>query len=38
VLHRYYKRAQWLQAWDGFPATQRARVADSLLGGSVVRA
>jgi alkylation response protein AidB-like acyl-CoA dehydrogenase len=38
VLHRYYKRAQWLQAWDGFPAVQRARVADALLGDTVVRA
>ena len=23
-LHRYYKRAQWIQAFDGFPARQRA--------------
>jgi alkylation response protein AidB-like acyl-CoA dehydrogenase len=38
ILHRYYKRAQWLQAWDGFPAAQRARVAEALLGGTVVRA
>jgi alkylation response protein AidB-like acyl-CoA dehydrogenase len=30
-LHRYYKRAQWLQAFDGFPAAQRAEVADRLL-------
>ena len=30
-LHRYYKRAQWLQAFDGFPAAQRAEVADQLL-------
>ena len=31
-LHRYYKRAQWIQAFDGFPAVQRAEVADLLLG------
>ena len=30
-LHRYYKRAQWIQAFDGFPAAQRAEVADLLL-------
>ena len=32
-LHRYYKRAQWIQAFDGFPAAQRAEVADHLLAG-----
>jgi alkylation response protein AidB-like acyl-CoA dehydrogenase len=31
-LHRYYKRAQWIQAFDGFPASQRAEVAAALLG------
>jgi alkylation response protein AidB-like acyl-CoA dehydrogenase len=31
-LHRYYKRAQWIQAFDGFPAAQRAEVAAALLG------
>jgi len=30
-LHRYYKRAQWIQAFDGFPAAQRAEVAAELL-------
>jgi alkylation response protein AidB-like acyl-CoA dehydrogenase len=30
-LHRYYKRAQWIQAFDGFPAAQRAEVATALL-------
>jgi Acyl-CoA dehydrogenase, C-terminal domain len=30
-LHRYYKRAQWIQAFDGFPAMQRAEVAGRLL-------
>jgi alkylation response protein AidB-like acyl-CoA dehydrogenase len=30
-LHRYYKRAQWIQAFDGFPAVQRAEVAAELL-------
>jgi alkylation response protein AidB-like acyl-CoA dehydrogenase len=31
-LHRYYKRAQWIQAFDGFPAGQRAEIAAALLG------
>jgi alkylation response protein AidB-like acyl-CoA dehydrogenase len=30
-LHRYYKRAQWIQAFDGFPAGQRAEIAADLL-------
>ena len=30
-LHRYYKRAQWIQAFDGFPARQRAEIAAELL-------
>jgi alkylation response protein AidB-like acyl-CoA dehydrogenase len=30
-LHRYYRRAQWIQAFDGFPAAQRAEVAAALL-------
>ena len=30
-LHRYYKRAQWIEAFDGFPAAQRAEIADFLL-------
>jgi alkylation response protein AidB-like acyl-CoA dehydrogenase len=32
-LHRYYKRAQWIQAFDGYPAKQRAEVAATLLEG-----
>jgi alkylation response protein AidB-like acyl-CoA dehydrogenase len=32
-LHRYYRRAQWIQAFDGFPATQRAEIAGALLDG-----
>jgi alkylation response protein AidB-like acyl-CoA dehydrogenase len=32
VLHRYYKRAQWIQAFGGFPPAQRAEVAEALLG------
>jgi hypothetical protein len=32
VLHRYYKRAQWIQAFGGFAAAQRADVAEALLG------
>jgi len=31
VLHRYYKRAQWIQSYGGFPASQRAEVARHLL-------
>jgi hypothetical protein len=30
-LHRYYKRAQWIQSFDGFPAAQRAEIAAQLL-------
>jgi alkylation response protein AidB-like acyl-CoA dehydrogenase len=32
VLHRYYKRAQWIQAFGGFAAAHRAEVAEALLG------
>jgi alkylation response protein AidB-like acyl-CoA dehydrogenase len=31
-LHRYYKRALWLAAFEGSPAKQRAEIADALLG------
>jgi alkylation response protein AidB-like acyl-CoA dehydrogenase len=31
VLHRYYKRAQWLQAFAGNPRTHRAAVAAAVL-------
>ena len=31
VLHRYYKRAQWIEAFAGFPSAQRADVATALL-------
>ena len=30
-LHRYYKRAQWIESFGGFPAAQRAEVARFLL-------
>jgi alkylation response protein AidB-like acyl-CoA dehydrogenase len=30
-LHRYYKRAQWIEAFGGYPARQRAEVAAALL-------
>jgi alkylation response protein AidB-like acyl-CoA dehydrogenase len=30
-LHRYYKRAQWIEAFGGYPAKQRAEVASVLL-------
>jgi Acyl-CoA dehydrogenase, C-terminal domain len=31
VLHEYYKRALWIQAFGGYPRTQRAKVAAYLL-------
>ena len=31
VLHRYYKRAQWIDAFGGHAAAQRERVAAALL-------
>jgi alkylation response protein AidB-like acyl-CoA dehydrogenase len=31
LLHRYYKRAQWIESFGGFPAAQRAEVAAALL-------
>jgi alkylation response protein AidB-like acyl-CoA dehydrogenase len=33
-LHRYYKRAQWIEAFWGFPAALRAEVAAWLLEGA----
>jgi alkylation response protein AidB-like acyl-CoA dehydrogenase len=30
-LHGYYKRAQWIQAFEGYPARQRSEVAAILL-------
>ncbi len=30
-LHRYYKRAQWIQGYGGYPAAQRAVVAAAIL-------
>jgi alkylation response protein AidB-like acyl-CoA dehydrogenase len=30
-LHRYYRRALWIQAFGGFPALQRAEVAGAIL-------
>ena len=30
-LHRYYKRAMWIEAFGGYPAKQRAEIADTLL-------
>jgi alkylation response protein AidB-like acyl-CoA dehydrogenase len=32
VLHRYYKRALWIQAFGGYARVHRARVAAHLLG------
>ena len=34
VLHRYYKRAQWIEAFWGFPAEHRAAVAAEMLEGA----
>ena len=31
VLHRYYKRAQWIDAFGGHASAQRERVAAALL-------
>jgi alkylation response protein AidB-like acyl-CoA dehydrogenase len=31
-LHRFYKRALWLEGFGARPAELRAEVADSLLG------
>ena len=31
VLHRYYKRALWIQAFGGYPRVHRAKVAALLL-------
>ncbi len=30
-LHRYYRRAQWIESFGGYPAVQRAQVARALL-------
>ena len=30
-LHRYYKRAQWIQGYGGYPAAQRAEIAAAIL-------
>jgi alkylation response protein AidB-like acyl-CoA dehydrogenase len=30
-LHRYYKRAQWIEAFGGYPAKLRAEIAAKLL-------
>ncbi len=32
-LHRYYKRAQWLESFAGYPSAHRAAVAEALLAG-----
>ena len=31
VLHEYYKRALWIQAYGGYPPVQRAKIAAWLL-------
>ena len=32
-LHRYYKRAQWIEAFGGTGADQRRTIAAALLDG-----
>jgi alkylation response protein AidB-like acyl-CoA dehydrogenase len=32
-LHRFYKRAQWLESFAGYPAVHRATVAKAVLAG-----
>jgi alkylation response protein AidB-like acyl-CoA dehydrogenase len=34
VLHRFYKRAQWLEAFEGFGRVHRARIAAAILDDS----
>src|SRR5437763_5793993 len=34
VLHRFYKRAQWLEAFDGYGRVHRAAIAAAILDGS----
>ena len=31
ILHRLYKRAQWIQSYGGFSTAHRAQVAAALL-------
>ena len=33
-LHRFYKRAQWIEAFEGFGREHRAAVADAVLATS----
>jgi len=35
VLHRLYKRALWIQAWEASGGQLRAEIAEHLLGGGV---
>jgi len=32
ILHRYYKRAQWIDSFEGFGSQQRKAIAERLLG------
>jgi alkylation response protein AidB-like acyl-CoA dehydrogenase len=32
ILHRYYKRAQWIASFAGYGSIHRAAIAESLLG------
>jgi alkylation response protein AidB-like acyl-CoA dehydrogenase len=31
VLHRYYKRAQWIESFDGYASAHRAAISSALL-------
>jgi alkylation response protein AidB-like acyl-CoA dehydrogenase len=31
ILHRYYKRAQWIEAYEGTGSNQRKQIANSIL-------
>ncbi|MDQ3940055.1 MAG: acyl-CoA/acyl-ACP dehydrogenase [Actinomycetota bacterium] len=33
ILHRYYKRAEWIDSFENFGSVQRAAIAGSLLDG-----
>ena len=36
ILHRYYKRAQWLEAFEGYGRVHRAAVAAALFDGAAI--
>jgi alkylation response protein AidB-like acyl-CoA dehydrogenase len=38
ILHRYYKRAQWLEAFEGYGREHRARIAAAVLDNDAAEA